>query len=344
MKSKLNVLPATLLLLTLASVTLAADGPKYRVTEHFAIGGEGGWDYLSFDPGGGRLFATRGTHVMVIDPATGKTIGDIPETPGVHGVAVASDLGLGITSNGRGGSVSIFDLETLKKRGDVKVGNGPDAILYDPFSHNVFAFNGRSLDATVVDPATASVVATIPLGGKPESADTDRHGHVFVNIEDQAEIVEIDVKKNSVMEHWPLKGCEEPTGLAIDSKNNRLFSTCANQVMVILDTASGKPVATAAIGKHPDAAAFDPDTQLAFSSNGDGTLTVVHEDSPEKYTVVQNVATAVGARTLALDPKSHKIYLVTAKFGATPEPTAEQPRPRPAMVPGSFEMLVVSQQ
>jgi YVTN family beta-propeller protein len=344
MKLKLNVLLTSLLLLTLASVSPASDSPKYRVTEHFVVGGEGGWDYLSFDESGGRFFVTRGTHVMVLDPATGKSIGDVPETPGVHGVALASDLGLGITSNGRGGSASIFDLKSLKKKGEVKAGDGPDAIVYDPSSHNVFAFNGRSQDTTVIDPAKAAVVATIPLGGKPEFAVTDLRGHVFVDIEDKNEVVEIDVKKNSVMARWPTKGCEEPTGLAFDRRYGRLFSTCSNQVMVVLDATNGKAVATVAIGKHSDAAAFDPDTRLVFSSNGDGTLTVIRQDSADKYTVVQNVPTAAGARTMALDPKSHKVYLVTAKFGATPEPTAEQPRPRPAMVPGSFEMLVVSPQ
>lgn len=343
MKSKLNILLVFSLLLTLAPGLLAANAPKYQVTGHFAVGGEGGWDYLSFDADGGRLFITRGTHVMVLETATGKVVGDIPETPGVHGVALASDLGVGAISNGKAGSVTLFDLKSLKKTGDVKAGNKPDAILYDPLSHYVFAFNGNSHDATVIDPAKAVVVATIPLDGAPEFAVTDLRGHVFVNLEDKNQMAEIDVRKLTVLAHWPLTGCDSPTGLAIDQKNNGLFSVCSNQVMTVLDAASGKMVATVAIGKHPDAAAFDPETQLVFSSNGDGTLTVVHEDSADKYTVVQTVPTALGARTLALDPKSHKIYLITAKFGATPAPTAEQPHPRPAIIPGSFEVLVVSE-
>ena len=343
MKSKLNILLAFSLFLTLTPALLAANAPKYQVTDHFVVGGEGGWDYLSYDADGGRLFITRGTHVMVLDAATGKVLGDLPETPGVHGVAFASDLGVGATSNGKAGSVSIFDLKSLKKTAEVKAGNKPDAILYDPFSHSVFAFNGNSHDATVIDPAKASVLATIPLGGAPEFGVTDLRGHIFVNLEDKNEIVEIDSQKKTVLATWPLKGCDGPTGLAIDRKNNRLFSVCANQVMTVLDAASGKLVATVAIGKHPDAAAFDPETRLVFSSNGDGTMTVVHQDSADKYTVVQTVPTALGARTLALDPKSHKIYLVTAKFGATPAPTADQPRPRPAMMPDTFEVLVVSE-
>ena len=343
MKSKLNLLFAFLLSLALTSMSLAADAPKYQVTDRFAIGGEGGWDYLSFDADGGRLFITRGSHVMVVDAARGKVLGDIPDMPGVHGVALASDLGVGIASNGRGGNVTIFDLKSLKKTVDVKAGSNPGAILYDPTSHYVLAFNGRSNDATVIDPTKAAVVATIPLAGKPEFGVSDLRGHIFVNIEDKNEISEIDVLKKAVIATWPLKGCDEPSGLAIDRKNNRLFSVCSNQVMTVLDAASGKLVATVAIGKRPDAAAFDPETQLIFSSNGEGTLTVVHQDSADKYTVVQTVPTAVGARTLALDPKSHKIFLITAKFGATPAATAEQPHPRPALVPGSFEVLVASQ-
>jgi len=341
MKSKLKILLAFSLLLTLTAFAPASDGPKYQVTNHFVVGGEGGWDYLSFDADSGRIFITRGSRVMVLDAATGKVLGDIPETAGVHGVALASDLGVGITSNGRANNVTIFDLKSLKKTGEVKTGSNPDAILYDPASHYVLTFNGRSKDATVIDPAKATVVATIPLDGRPEDAVTDLRGHIFVNIEDKNELSEIDIQKQTVMATWPLTGCESPSGLAMDRKNNRLFSVCANQVMTVLDAASGRLIATVPIGKHPDAAAFDPRTRLVFSSNGDGTLTVIHQDSPDKYTVVQTVPTAAGARTMALDPKSHRIYLVTAKFGAAPAATAEQPRPRPAMIPGTFEVLVV---
>jgi DNA-binding beta-propeller fold protein YncE len=309
MKSKLNILLAFSLLLTLTPALRAADAPKYQVTGHFAVTGEGGWDYLSLDADGARLFISRSTHVQVVDTATGKLLGDIPDTLGVHGIAVASDLGVGVTSNGKANSLTFFDLKSLRKIEEiVGAGNKPDAIIYDPFTRHVFAFNGKSQDATVVDPAkNATPVATIPLDGAPEFAASDLQGHVFVNLEDKNEIAEIDAQKNTVLAHWPLTGCDGPTGLAIDRKNHRLFSVCSNQVMTVLDGVSGKLVATVPIGKRPDAAAFDPETRLAFSSNGDGTLTVIHQDSADKYTVVQTVATAMGARTLALDPKSHKI-------------------------------------
>jgi YVTN family beta-propeller protein len=341
MKAKLNSLLAVSLLLMLSSVLFAANTPSYKVTDHFIVGGDGGWDYLTYDADEARLFITRGTHVMVLNAATGKALGDIPDTLGVHGVALATDLGVGAISNGKAGTVTLFDLKSLKKTGEVKVGSKPDAIIYDPFSHHVFVFNGDSHDTTVIDPAKAAVVATIALNGAPEFAATDLRGHVFVNLEDKSEVVEIDATKNAVRAHWPLKGCEDPSGLAFDAKNNRIFSVCSNQVMTVLDAVSGKLVTTVPIGKRPDAAAFDQETKLVFSSNGDGTMTVVHQDSADKYTVVQTVSTAIGARTLALDPKSHKIYLVTAKFGATPAPTAEQPRPRPAMIPDSCEVMVV---
>lgn len=340
-KSKLNVLLVFSLLFACASFAFAADAPKYVVTTHYAVAGDGFWDYLSLDANGARLFISRGTHVQVVDTASGKLLGDIPDTSGVHGIAIADDLGVGITSNGKANTLTIFDLATLKKTGELKSGAKPDAIIYDPFTLHVFAFNGDSYDATVVDPAKSDVVATIALGGGPEFAASDLRGHVFVNLEDKNEIVEIDAVKNSVLAHWPLKGCDEPSGLAIDRKNNRLFSVCSNQVMTVLDSVSGKLVATVPIGKRPDAAAFDADLGLAFSSNGEGTLTIAHQDSPDKYTVVQTVQTAMGARTLALDSRSHKVYLVTAKFGPSPAPTAEQPRPRPAMIPGTFEVLVV---
>ena len=339
MKTKLVVLVA--LLLCFIPTAVAADSPQYTVLTHFAVGGEGGWDYLAFDGDGGRLFISRGTHVMVLDAATGKQLGDIPDTQGVHGIALVPGLGLGLTSNGRAGTATIFDLKSLKKSGEVKVGTGPDAIMYDPSSQRVFTFNGRSNDASVIDPAKAAVVATIPLGGKPEFGVSDGHGHVFVNIEDKSEIVEIDANKMTVLARWPLAPCEEPSGLAIDSKNGRLFSVCSNKTMAVVDTSTGKVVATPPIGDRPDAAAFDPEAKLAFSSNGEGTLTVVRQDSADKYAVAQTVTTARGARTMTLDPKSHKIYLVTAQFGPAPAPTADQPRPRPSMVPDSFEVIVV---
>jgi DNA-binding beta-propeller fold protein YncE len=314
---------------------------NYRVTHSFPVPGDGGWDFVTLDPDGARLFIARGTHVQVVETSTGKLLGDIPDTSGVHGVAIAGDLGVGVTSNGKADSLTLIDLQSLRKTGEVKAGSKPDAIFYDPSSHLVFAFNANSQDATVVDPSKAISVATIPLGGQPEFAVPDLRGHVFVNLEDKNQIAKIDVRSRTVLAHWPLPGCQGPTGLAIDRRHDRLFSVCANQVMTVLDAATGKLVATLPIGQHPDDAAFDPERGLVFSSNGDGTLTVVHQDSPNRYRVVQNVATAIGARTMDLDPKSHILYLVTAKFGPAPAPTAEQPHPRPAILPGSFELLVV---
>jgi len=340
MKSKLNLLVLSLVLIC-TSLSFAGNAPSFQVAAHFAIAGDGGWDYITFDPDGGRVFIARATHVQVVDAATGKLVGDIADTPGVHGVAIAADFGVGAISNGKANTVSLFDVKSLKKTADVKSGTKPDAILYEPLTHHVIAFNGKSGDATVIDPATGAVVATIALNGAPEAGASDLKGNVFVNLEDKNELVKLDVNKNMVLAHWPLTGCDGPTGLAMDRKSNRIFSVCANKVMTVLDGDSGKLVATLPIGSHPDAAAFDPELQLAFSSNGDGTLTVVHEDSPDKYTVIHNVATASGARTMALDPKTHRIFLVTAKFGPPPAPTTAEPKPRPAMIPGSFEMLVV---
>jgi DNA-binding beta-propeller fold protein YncE len=339
----MNLKPKLLLVLALVltSVCLAAEAPQYRLINRIPVPGQGGWDYLSYDVDSGRLFITQGTHVSVVNPSAAAVVGDIPDTQGVHGVALAPDLGVGATSNGRAGTVTIFDLKTLQKKSDVKAGTNPDAILYDPFSHLLFAFNGRSKDATVIDPVKSVAVATIPLGGKPEFAATNNRGHIYVNIEDTNELVAIDAQKFTVSARWPLTGCDGPSGLAIDAINVRLFSVCDNEKMAVSDPAKGKVIATVPIGKHPDAAGFDPETHLVFSSNGEGTLTVVHQDSADKYTVAQTVPTAAAARTMTLDPKTHTVYLVTAKFGPAPAPTEAQPHPRPTMIPGTFEVLVV---
>jgi DNA-binding beta-propeller fold protein YncE len=314
----------------------------YKVSKKVRVGGEGGWDYLAVDSAARRLYVTRGTHVMVFDADTLAPAGEIPNTNGVHGVALDPELNRGFASNGKTSTVTIFDLKTLKPVDEVKVtGENPDAILYDPASNRVFAFNGRSANATVLDPATGKVTATLALGGRPEFATSDFEGHVFVNIEDKSEVVEIDSRKPAVLAHWPLAPCQEPSGMAIDRAHKRIFSGCDNKMMAVVDAASGKVVATVPIGEGVDANAFDPAAQLAFSSNGDGTLTVVKEESPNKFTVLENVATAPRARTMALDEKTHRVFLVTAEFGPPPSPTAEQPRPRPPMVPDTFTILVL---
>ncbi len=329
-----------LLLFALGVAIFAFASANYHLLNKFVVGGEGGWDYLTFDSTGHRLFISRGTHVMVVDAATGKVTADIPNTPGVHGIALAPELGRGFISNGRESKAVIFDLKSLAEISRVPTGDTPDAIIYDAASKRVFTFNARGHDTTAIDASSGNVAGSVPLGGKPEFAAADGKGHIFVNIEDKNEIVEFDAKGLKEIHRWPLAPCEEPTGLAMDVQHRRLFAGCHNKMMAVVNADTGKVVATPPIDAGVDGNAFDPETQLAFSSNGSGSLTVVHEDSPDKYTVVQTVETARGARTLALDPKTHDVYVVTAEFGAAPAPTADQPRPRPAMVPGSFQLLV----
>jgi DNA-binding beta-propeller fold protein YncE len=267
-------------------------------------------------------------------------VGDIPGTEGVHGIALAHEFGRGFTSNGRTNTVTIFDLQTLKILGTAPTGTGPDAILYDPASKRVFTFNGRGGDATAVDAATGTAAGTIALGGRPEFAVADGQGQIYNNLEDKSEVVRIDAQKLTVTARWPLAPCEEPSGMAMDTEHRRLFIGCHNRMMAVMDADTGKVLATPPIGEGVDANAFDPEAQLAFSSNGEGTLTVVHEDSPEKFTEVASVPTERGARTMALDPKTHNIFLVTAEFGPPPPPTPEHPHPRPTVKPGSFMLLV----
>ena len=324
----------------LATFSVAAD-PGYHVIKTYKLGGEGGWDYLTLDSSSRRLYISRATHVMVIDADSGKPVGDIPDTPGVHGIALAPDLGRGFVSNGREGTVTIFDIETLKPITKVKVGDNPDAILYDPATKRVFAFNGKSQDATAIDAANGRVLGTIKLEGKPEFAVSDGKGMIFVNIEDKSQLDAIDPSKLEVKSRWPLAPCEEPSGLAIDRKNRRLFAGCGNKMMAVVDADSGKVLATPAIGEGVDATAFDDGTSLAFASCGEGVLTVVREESPSKFSVAENVKTQDGARTLALDEKTHQVFLVTAKFGPPPAPTPEQPHPRRTILPDTFVVLVL---
>ncbi len=334
-----QVLAALVLLLFYASVC-AAD-PGLHVIKTYKLGGEGGWDYLKLDPDSRRLFISRGTHVIVIDADSGKPVGDIPDTPGVHGIALAPEFGRGFTSNGVEGMVTIFDLATLKPISKVKVGDNPDAILFDPVSKRVFTFNGKSNDSTAIDPAAGTVVGTISLGGRPEFGVSDGAGELFVNIEDKSELVALDAKGLKVKSRWPLAPCQSPSGLALDAKNRRLFAGCDNKVMAVVNADTGKVMTTVPIGEGVDANGFDPETGLVFASCGQGVLTVAQEDSPDKFTVVQSVPTEKGARTMTLDPNTHQVYLVTAKFGPPPAATAEQPRPRPSVLPDSFVVLVV---
>jgi len=332
-----------------SSVPLHAAAPAkagYHVTKEIQLGGEGGWDYLTVDAAARRLYVSHSTKVTVVDVDTSKTVGDVQNLSGVHGIALAGDLGRGFISNGRSSTVTIFDLKTLATLGEVKVtGENPDAILYDPVSSQVFAFNGRSHNATVLEAKTGKVVGTIELGGKPEFATTDLKGRVFVNIEDRGEVVAIGAKDLTVKAHWPLKPCEEPTGMAIDREHHRLLIGCSNKLAAVVDTEGGKLITTLPVGEGVDGSAFDPGTGLGFTSNGgDGTLTVIREETPDRFSVVEDVPTRKGARTLALDEKTHSVFLSTAQFGPAPAPTVEQPHPRPTILPDTFMILVVSRQ
>jgi len=328
--------------LLLTTFVVAADS-GYHLINTYKLGGDGGWDYLTLDSSSRRLYISRATHVIVIDADSGKAVGDIPDTPGVHGIALAPELGRGFVSNGREGTVTIFDLQTLKLITKVKAGENPDSILYDPATKRVFTFNGRSHDSTAIDAASGTVLGTIKLEGKPEFAASDAKGEIFVNIEDKSQIDAIDPSKLEVKARWPLAPCDEPSGLAIDRKNRRLFAGCDNKMMAVVDADSGKVIATPAIGEGVDANAFDPGTALAFASCGDGHLTVVHEDSPNKFSVLENVSTQDGARTMALDEKTHRVFLVTAKFGPPPAATPDNPHPRHTILPDSFVVLVFGQ-
>jgi DNA-binding beta-propeller fold protein YncE len=334
-RDTVTLLAASLAMLGAVTVTAGAQNAGYALVKQLPLPGDGGWDYLEFDPASHRLFVTHGTHVIVVDPSTGALIGDIAGTPHVHGVALAPDLGRGFISAAGDSAIHIFDLKTLKPIGTAKAGPDDDAMLYDPKTHYAVSMNGDASTATVVAGATGEVVGTVTLPGKPEFAVSDGRGTVYANMEDKSLLVAIDLASLKVVRQWPLAPCESPSGLAIDAAHHRLFSGCHNKLMAISDGDAGKVITTVPIGGRVDANRFDPGTGDAFSSNGDGTLTVVHEDSPDKFTELGTVQTVLGARTMALDPATHTIYLVTAKFA----PAEGNERPRP--IPGSFTLLVV---
>lgn len=315
---------------------------NYHIIKKIPLGGEGGWDYLTLDSAARRLYITRSTRVTVLNVDTGLLVGQIRHTAGVHGVAIAPELSRGFISNGKAATATVFDLKTLQVIGEVKTGSDPDAIVYDSVSQKVFTFNGNSNSATVFDAKTTKVLGTIALGGKPEFAAADDLGQIFVNLEDKNEVVAINTSNLKVKGHWALKPCSEPTGIAIDRQHRRLFIGCGNQLMSVVDANTGSIKATLPIGKRTDAIAYDPVTRLAFSSNGEGSLTVVHEDSADKFSIVNNVVTQRGARTMALDLKTHKLYLDTAKFQATSTPVSGQVRSRPTIIPGTFVILVLA--
>jgi DNA-binding beta-propeller fold protein YncE len=335
----------TLLLVTILSNTKlfpaglssgATGRSRYHAAKTIPVGGEGGWDYVTVDAAGRRIYVSHGTHVVVLDADTQEKVGDIADTQGVHGIAVAPEFNRGFVSNGRSNNVTMFELKSLKVLGLIPAGSNPDAIIYDPASKRVFAMNGRSGDITAIQAADGKVVGTVAVGGKLEFAAADGKGMIYVNVEDKSELVRIDAQKLSVLDRWPLAPCSEPSGLAMDTQTRRLFVGCDNKMMAVVNADSGGIVTTLPSGEGTDASAFDPETKFAFTSNGEGTLTVVHEDSPDKFSVVENVSTKKSARTMGLDLKTHNIFLPAADF----DPPAPGER-RGKMKADSFVLLML---
>ncbi|HWD18280.1 MAG TPA: YncE family protein [Verrucomicrobiae bacterium] len=328
-------------LLTIAAAGLLAplnSGAQlaYHFIKSIPITDEGGWDYLSIDPQAHRLYMSHGTEVVVIDTSSDTVVGHISDTPGVHGLAPAPDLGKGFVSCGKANECHVVDLKTLQTIAKLPTGQNPDGMLFEPGKQEAYMFNGRGKSATVIDAKENEVVATIPLDGKPEFATADpAAGRVYDNLEDKSEVAVIDTATHKVVNNWPIAPGESASGMAIDTAHHRLFLGCDNNMMVMMDSSTGKVITSVPIGEGVDACAFDPVTQLAFSSCRDGTTTIAHEDSPEKLTVVQTLKTEPSARTMTIDPKTHRIYLPAAKFG----PRVEGQR-RPPMIPGSLHLLV----
>jgi YVTN family beta-propeller protein len=333
---------SALLLAGIAHAAPAAAQVQFEVAKHYALSGADGWDYVGYDAVRHHLFISRGDHVQVVDVNSGQLVGEIANTDGVHGFAFVQDQQRGFITNGRADTITVVDLDTLRTLETIKAGGpDPDGIMYALNLKRLYVSNGHDKSVSVIDPTTGKVVATMPVGGKPESLAIDNDGRIFVNVEDKGEMVAMDGKTNKVLAHWSLAPCEAPSGLAIDTKTERLFTVCANNRMMVIDARSGRQVAQLPIGGHPDAAGFDPVLKTAFSSNGaDGTLTVVHEDDADHYTVLQNVPTEVGAKSMALDSDTHRVFLVSSKFGSTPAATADNPHPHPSVVPDTFNVLV----
>ncbi|HUK62371.1 MAG TPA: YncE family protein [Dongiaceae bacterium] len=324
-----------------AAAAASPDSP-FKILRRISLGGEGGWDYVYADPAAHRLYVSHGTRAVVVDTRTDSTVGEIAPAMGIHGIAVATGLGRGWTSNGRDSSVTVFDTKTLATTGTIKLpARNPDAIVYDPASQRVFTFNGGSGNATAIDANTGTIAGSVELGSKPEFAALDGRGNLWVNLEDSSAIVRIDTKKLAVTGHWSIAPGEGPSGLAFDAAHRRLFSVCGNKTLVVVDADHGNVVTTLPIGQGVDAAAYDARRGLVFASNGEGTLTVIRQESADRYVVVENAATERGARTMAIDESTGLAYLPTADFGPPPAPTPDRPHPRGSIVPGSFRILVV---
>jgi YVTN family beta-propeller protein len=323
-----------------AAPAAAQSTPTYSVVRTMVLGGDGGWDYVYADSAARRLYIARATRFMVADLDSGKLVGEIPDTPGAHGVAIVSELGIGFTTNGRENTSSVFDLKTLKVSEKIKTGEGPDAIVYDSASGHVFIMDGHGKAATVIDPKTRKVAATIPLSGKPEAPVADGKGRVYVNIEDKSLIAVIDSSTNKVIAEWPMAGCEEPSGLDMDRHEGHIFAACGNKQMAIVDAKTGKLIATLPTGDGSDGLAFDPGGKLAVTSNGEGNMSFVGERDG-KYALIENVPTKKGARTITFDASTGQMLTVTADLGPAPKPSPENPRGRPQPLPNSFVVIAV---
>jgi YVTN family beta-propeller protein len=306
---------SAILVLNCTLFAAPASSAGYSVTKKIPIPGQGSWDYLTVDEAARRLYVSHGTQVEVVDIDSLSLVGNIPKTPGVHGIAIAPESGRGFVSNGQGNNVTVFDLKTLKPITDVPAGQKPDAIIYDPATSRVFAFNGGSNSATAIDAVTAKVAGTVDLAGGPEFAAADGHGFVYNNLEDESLVLKINSRDLKVEQRWPTAPCSSPSSMAMDRANRRLFVGCRSKVMAVLNADTGKVITTLPIGDHVDATAFDPETKLIFNSNGEGTITVIHQDDPDKYSLVETVKTAPRAKTMALDPKTHQLFLSTAENG-----------------------------
>jgi len=328
------------LALVLVGTSLNAQTSGYHLVKKTVIGGEGGWDYLAVDHENGKIFLSHGSQVEVLDLKTHKSLGIIKPTSGVHGIVAVPKINRGITTNGRTNTATIFNLNTLAPIVELPTGKNPDALLYDPYSDRVFVFNHSGASATAIDIANGKILGTVDLGGDGvEAGVSDGKGTIFVNLEDTHEIVSFDAKSLAIKNRWSVAPGEEPTGLAIDTSTRRLFSVCHNELMIIVDANTGKVVSKVPIGKRVDGVVFDAASKFAVTSNGEGTMTVVKEVSPTEFSVVETVATAPGARTLTIDPVTHHIFLSTAQYGETPAATADNPEPRPSIVPGTFMLL-----
>lgn len=324
-----------------ASAAPRAVAQQYQVTERWKVPGMARWDYLTDDSANHLLYITHFDRVDVIDTRTGKVAGSVTGLKGVHGVAFDSGGQDGYVTDGGANAVVVFDRKTFAVKQSIPAGTGPDSIAYEPVTGTIWAFNGRSQNATVIDTKTKQVVATVALPGRPEAAAADGKGAVYFNVEDKNQVAKLDARSHTVAAVWPLEDCESPSGFALDAQHRRLFSVCDGKKMAVTDAGTGKHVATVAIGEGPDASAYDAKRKLVFSSNGDGTLTIIREKSPDQFEVVQNVSTQKSARTLAIDEAAGRIYTVAGEFGPRPAPTADNPRPRPTPVPDSFVVLVI---